>query len=94
VSSALVSVEWGGKDPVKLSGNVNDQKVVTGTAAGPIDHLITIGNVLEESADRFVERIRGIYVSRMKEILTLMKADPEGVTQEAQDHVAGGLKRK
>jgi capping protein beta len=93
VSSAIVTVQWGNPTTVRLSGNVNDQHVVQGNANEPIDHLITIGNLLEENADRFVERIRGIYISRMKEILTLMKEDVEGVTKQSRDQLASGLKR-
>jgi capping protein beta len=93
VSSAIVTVQWGGRTPVRLSGNVNDQRTVEGNAGEPIDHLVTIGTVLEESADRFVERIRGIYVSRMKEILLLMKTDMEGVTEDATSKLASGLKK-
>jgi hypothetical protein len=88
--------EWLSKGlaPVKLSGNVNDQHVTRGVAGSALGHLVTIGTILENNTDRFVERIRGIYVSRMKDILTLMKNDTVGgVTQEAQDHLASGLNR-
>jgi hypothetical protein len=96
VSSAIVTIDCpcriGG--PVRLSGSVSDQHVVKGTAKDPIDHLVTIGNILEESADRFVERIRSISVSRMKDILTCMKVDTAGgPTDEAIDKVAAGLAR-
>jgi capping protein beta len=96
VSSAIVSVSWKCRlgTPVNLAGTVTDGTMAEGTARKGIDHLVTIGGIIEASADRFVEKIRGIYVSRMREILSYMKVDAETsvAQQKAQDYVAGGLK--
>jgi hypothetical protein len=59
-----------------------------------MDHLIQIGTMIEGNADRFVEMVRGIYVSKMKDILARLKVDTEyAPTQEAMDFLAGGLKK-
>jgi capping protein beta len=95
VSSAMVEVKWPCRvgTAVALDGSVNEETIVEGEANGALDHLITIGGMIEGISDRFVERIRGIYVSKMKEILSYMKHDPENsVSQKAQDLLAGGLK--
>jgi capping protein beta len=94
VSSAIVSITWKLRsgDPVVLDGNVNDARETEGVAGKNIDHLIIIGGMIEANADRFVEKIRGIYASKMREILSYMKIDTERSTQKAQDFVAGGLK--
>jgi capping protein beta len=95
VSSALVSIRIGAKvgQKITLNGTVNDEKVATAGATSAIQHIITIGTMIEENADRFVEKIRGIYVGKMKEILSYLKIDQEyTVSQTAQDLLAGGLK--
>jgi capping protein beta len=95
VSSAIVAVTWSCRagTPVTLGGNVYDSHAIEGVAAKNIDHLVTIGQMIEANADRFVEKIRGIYASKMKEILSYMKIDTvQGVSQKATDLLAGGLK--
>ncbi|KAH0791956.1 F-actin capping protein, beta subunit [Histomonas meleagridis] len=100
VSSALLDVTWGCSalsigecKPVSLSGSVNSSTTQVAFADSPLAHLVTIGTMIEENADRFVEKIRQIYVAKMKEILSYMKVDPTTtVSQEAQDFVADGLK--
>jgi capping protein beta len=95
VSSAIVARHWSCRSgkPIALGGNVNDAREADGVAAKNLDHLVTIGGMIEANADRFVEKIRGIYASKMREILSYMKVDTErGVSQKAQDLVAGGLK--
>jgi capping protein beta len=96
VSSALVTVRWGCRMGryVHLSGTVSENSVVENAASGTLDHLVTIGEIIEENAGKFVERIRGIYVSKMREILSYLKEDTENkVSQKAQDLLADGLKR-
>jgi capping protein beta len=94
VSSAIVSIKWKLKTgtPVTLDGNVNDARETEAVAGKNIDHLVIIGGMIEANADRFVEKIRGIYASKMREILSYMKIDTERSTQKAQDMLASGLK--
>jgi beta-lactam-binding protein with PASTA domain len=77
-----------------LNGNVADQKTSRGTSSTDIEHLIKIGTMIEDNADRFVEMVRGIYVSKMKDILSRLKVDTEyAPTQEAMDYLAAGMKK-
>jgi capping protein beta len=98
VSSAIVSITWKCRlgTPVTLAGSVIDGTMAEGGARGALDHLVTLGGIIEASCDRFVGKIRGIYVSRMREILSYMKVDAEtsASQQKAQDYVAGGLKHE
>ena len=94
VSSALVNITWKCKvgGPLQLNGDVNDQKFVTARADSDMDHLVTIGKMIEGNADRFVEKIRGIAVSKMKEILSYMKMDENSyAAQQARDMMTRGL---
>jgi hypothetical protein len=94
-SSAVVSVSWKSRigQAVTLNGSVADSHELEKEAASPLDHLVTIGQMIEGNADRFVEKIRGIYASRMREILSYMKVDSHNQgLQTAQDFIADGLK--
>jgi capping protein beta len=94
-SSAVVSISWRCRvgHSVTLTGSVADSHDIEKEAASPLDHLVTVGQMIEGNADRFVEKIRGIYASRMREILSYMKVDSHNQgAQAAQDFIADGLK--
>ncbi|OHS99344.1 F-actin-capping protein subunit beta [Tritrichomonas foetus] len=89
VSSTIVDISWkcpsfgAPEAPVSMNGSMNDQHVKTARAQSNIEHLVTIGEMVESSSDRFVEKIRQIYVSKMEEILSYMKSNPNGISADA-----------
>ena len=50
-----------------------------------IDHLITIGTMIENNAADFVQKIKSFYVSKMKEILSYTKQNPSESSGPSQD---------
>ncbi|OHT09600.1 F-actin-capping protein subunit beta [Tritrichomonas foetus] len=85
VSSILLELEVDTNmgEPLKLSGGCSDRREQTGNAASPKEHLVTVGTMIEDCTSSFMEKVRQIYVGKMKEILSYTKGSAAGAT--AQD---------
>lgn len=75
VSSVLLFCELGTDvgSPIVLSGGVADSSSVTAKATDNKGHLMNIGKMVEANAATFLEKVKQIYVSKMKEIFTYTK---------------------
>lgn len=71
--------------PLKLSGGCSERKINNATLQGTTakDHLIQIGSMIEDSTSGFMEKLKQIYVGKMKEILSYLKGSSGGAS--AQD---------
>lgn len=98
VSSAIVDLRAKPRiGEVHLSGNVNDQHEKKAFAMSPLDHLVTIGTMIEDNAADFVQKIRSFYVSKSKEILSYTKRGETispSAKREIEGKVAKELKQK
>lgn len=61
------------KEPIRLSGGITGFKSSTGKGANEVEHLKNIGMLLEDNASEFTERIRQIFVGKMKEVYSYTK---------------------
>lgn len=75
VSSVLLYCELGTElgEPICLSGGVADKSEMTASASDDKKHLINVGKMVESNAANFMEKVKQIYVMKMKEIFGYTK---------------------
>ena len=78
ISSILLQCDVGTSlgEPITLSGGISDHKAMYGKARNELEHLINIGQLIEENAASFMEKVKQIYVGKMEEIFGYSKANP------------------
>jgi capping protein beta len=94
-SSVVVSLKFPMKvgEPGSIGGSISNDKEIECNGETPMEHMVTIGKLIEGNSDRVVAEIRGIYVSKMREILSYMRTDADFQgSLAAQELLAGGLK--
>jgi capping protein beta len=76
-SSVVLSLRFPVKvgDSAVLGGSIANDKEIEDKADTSMEHLVTIGKLIEGNSDRVVSEMRGIYVSKMREILSFMRCD-------------------
>ncbi|KAH0791722.1 F-actin-capping protein subunit beta [Histomonas meleagridis] len=81
VSSSLVTLTVDtDMEPLTLSGSVADQFEENRRATTDIDHLVNVGEMIEAKAANFYEKIKQIYITKMKEILGYTKTSRNSVS--------------
>jgi capping protein beta len=75
ISSILLDfqVQTGLHEPLRLSGSVAQKREATLPAENELTHLRNVGVIIEESSAGFMDKVRSIYVEKMKEILSYVK---------------------
>lgn len=79
VSTILLDCKLGTalNNPIELSGGIADHKSYYGKAVNELQHLINIGQIIEENASTFMEKVKKIYVGKMEEIFSYTKSSTE-----------------
>jgi translation initiation factor 2 gamma subunit (eIF-2gamma) len=94
-SSVVMSLKFPVKlgDNVSLGGSISNSKMIDAQSTTDLEHLVVIGQLIEGNSDRAVAQIRGIYVSKMREILGCMRTDADfSGSLAAQELMAGAMK--
>lgn len=75
VSSILLhcNVETPNNGIINLSGGISDKTVTKAQAKNEIQHLITIGRMVENNSSTFMDKVKEIYIRKMEEIFTKTK---------------------
>lgn len=75
ISSILLhcNVEISNNEIINMSGGVSNQTIIKAEANGTIEHLITIGQMVENNSSVFMEKVKQIYIGKMNEIFTKTK---------------------
>ena len=76
VSSVLLELKVdleGQSDPIVLSGGVADTQTKVCPAKDNVQHLVNVGEMIENNASNFMEHVKQIYVGKMNEILSYTK---------------------
>ena len=102
VSSILLELKVeveGQTDPVVLSGGCADQHTKVAPAKDNVQHLVNVGQMIENNASDFMEHVKQIYVGKMSEILSYTKGIALGgagplAGMSPQDALAAAMKAR
>ncbi|KAH0786578.1 F-actin-capping protein subunit beta [Histomonas meleagridis] len=98
ISSILLQCDLGTGlgEPITLSGGISDHKSMYGKARNELEHLINVGQLIEENAANFMDKVKYIYVGKMEEIFSYSKASPTASEEirEKQRMLAESLNEK
>lgn len=63
--------------PIEMSGGIADHMQYYGKALNEVQHLINVGQMIEENASTFMEKVKKIYVGKMEEVFGYSKSSQE-----------------